>query len=327
MFVVLMIATMSADNPLRIVFFGTPDFAVESLEALISDNRHVVAIVTAPDKPAGRGKKLQEPAVKTAALRHGIPVLQPTNLKDESFIKALASYQADLQIVVAFRMLPEVVWNMPKKGTYNVHASLLPNYRGAAPINWAIINGETETGVTTFKLKHEIDTGNILLQSKVEITSEDNAGSLHDKLMEAGAKLLLESVDQIQNGTETLSPQASSGGKNAPKIQKSDCQINYAQKAEHVRNFIRGMAPFPGAFMEVFDGEETAKWKVFSFTISDQPSNSAGMIKQVDDKLMVSCEDFWLILDQIQAPGKKRMNTEDFLRGFQKGFSEFKILG
>ncbi len=208
-----------------------------------------------------------------------------------------------------------------------MHASLLPNYRGAAPINWAIINGETETGVTTFKLKHEIDTGNILLQSKVEITSEDNAGSLHDKLMEAGAKLLLESVDQIQNGTETLSPQASSRGKNAPKIQKSDCQINYAQKAEHVRNFIRGMAPFPGAFMEVFDGEETAKWKVFSSTISDQPSNSAGMIKQVDDKLMVSCEDFWLILDQIQAPGKKRMNTEDFLRGFQKGFSEFKILG
>ncbi|MEZ4721720.1 MAG: methionyl-tRNA formyltransferase [Flavobacteriales bacterium] len=305
---------------LRIVFFGTPDFAVASLRALVDNKFHVVAAVTAPDKPSGRGHKMQSPPVKTYAGEQGIPVMQPSNLKSEDFVNELRSCNADLQIVVAFRMLPEIVWNMPPLGTYNVHASLLPDYRGAAPINWAIINGENETGVTTFKLRHEIDTGNILLQQRVSIADSDNAGSLHDKLMAAGAALLVQSVEQLGLGDVKLIAQTNSKvEKHAPKIFKDDCRINWNQPAKAVRNFIRGMAPFPAAFSEIsFQNGTSEAWKFFASDLNNTPSERPGVIRIEGGGILISCADQWLEIKEVQVPGKKRMTTYDFLKGLRE---------
>ena len=315
-------------STLRIVFFGTPDFAVESVRALVDSGSDVVAIVTAPDKPSGRGHKMQSPPMKVFADERGIPCLQPPNLKAPEFIAELKAFKADLQIVVAFRMLPEMVWNMPELGTYNVHASLLPDYRGAAPINWAIINGEKKTGVTTFKLKHEIDTGNILLQKEVEISDDDNVGTLHDKLMLAGAQVLVESVEAIGNGSIELKPQQlTTEPKHAPKIFKPTCQINWNQPAQKVRDFIRGMSPFPTAYTSIRlpDGTEE-NWKVYSANLSDDVAKTSGTIKKLDDSICISCSDKWLEIKVLQSPGKRKMDSDEFLRGLRFDIAETRIL-
>ncbi|MEM9340871.1 MAG: methionyl-tRNA formyltransferase, partial [Bacteroidota bacterium] len=247
----------------RIIFLGTPDFAAESLSALVNNDFNVVAVITAPDKPQGRGKKIGTSAVKNIAIEHSLPVLQPTNLKSEDFLRELKSYQADLQIVVAFRMLPEVVWNMPPLGTFNLHASLLPQYRGAAPINWAIINGEKETGVTTFFLKHEIDTGAIIFQDQEEIKNNDNVGSLYERLMKKGARLVVQTAKAIQEGNYPQQPQEEVAElKSAPKIFKEDCKIDWHQSSKRLIDFIRGLSPYPAAWtsfnnktLKIFDAE------------------------------------------------------------------------
>ena len=301
-------------SSLRIVFFGTPDFAVASLQAVVAAGYQVVAVVTAPDKASGRGLKIQSPPVKIAAQSLGIPVLQPEKLKSPDFIETLKSFHADLQIVIAFRMLPEIVWNMPKMGTFNLHASLLPAYRGAAPINHVIINGETETGVSTFFLQHAIDTGNILLQEKVKIDSNDNAGSLHDKLMEIGSKLVVKTLDAILSNTTQAIPQPQGEFPEAPKIFTETCFINWHQPALIVHNLVRGLSPYPAAFTE-FKGK---KLKVFETKLTDEKSENSGII-QADEqgRLMAHCSDFKLELLSVQPEGKKRMSAKDFLNGLR----------
>lgn len=297
---------------------GTPDFAVASLQALVENGYNVVAVITAPDKPAGRGMQLKASAVKEYAVAQSIPVLQPEKLKSEDFLNELRSYKADLQIVVAFRMLPEVVWDMPEMGTVNVHASLLPQYRGAAPINWAIINGEKETGVTTFRLKHEIDTGNILLQEKITILPEDNIGTVYDKLMRKGAGLLIKTVDGLVDNTITEQPQPESATelKHAPKIFKEDCQINWSKNVEEIHNLIRGLSPYPAAYTSI-DGKQL---KIFtsSFEKTSTGTHSQGDY-ETDGKsfLKFVAADGWVNCLEIQYEGKKRMPVTDFLRGFR----------
>lgn len=306
---------------MKIIFLGTPDFAVATLDAMVQHQLNVVAVVTAPDKPAGRGMKLQQSAVKKYAVEHQIPVLQPEKLKNEEFLQALKSYQADLQVVVAFRMLPEVVWNMPPLGTINVHASLLPNYRGAAPINWAIINGEAASGVTTFKLKHEIDTGDILLQEKVIITETDNAGILHDKLMTTGAQLLVKTIDELRNNTLKIIPQTSltTGDENeislkhAPKIFTETCKIDWSKSTIEVYNLIRGLSPYPAAFTTVND----KKMKLFEVEkMIASHSFEPGYI-ETDQKKYIRfyCADGYISVKKLQLEGKTQMLVEDFLRG------------
>jgi len=306
---------------LKIIFLGTPDFAVATLDAMVQHQLNVVAVVTAPDKPAGRGMKLQQSAVKKYAVEHHIPVLQPEKLRNEEFLQALKSYQADLQVVVAFRMLPEVVWNMPPLGTINVHASLLPNYRGAAPINWAIINGEAASGVTTFKLKHEIDTGDILLQEKVVITETDNAGILHDKLMTTGAQLLVKTIDELRNNTLKIIPQTSlTSGieqeislKHAPKIFTETCKIDWSKSTIEVYNLIRGLSPYPAAFTTVND----KKMKLFEVEkMIASHSFEPGYI-ETDQKKYIRfyCADGYISVKKLQLEGKTQMLVEDFLRG------------
>ncbi len=306
---------------MKIIFLGTPDFAVATLDAMVQHQLNVVAVVTAPDKPAGRGMKLQQSAVKKYAVEHQIPVLQPEKLKNEEFLQALKNYQADLQVVVAFRMLPEVVWNMPPLGTINVHASLLPNYRGAAPINWAIINGEAASGVTTFKLKHEIDTGDILLQEKVIITETDNAGILHDKLMTTGAQLLVKTIDEIRNNTLKIIPQTSltTGDENemslkhAPKIFTETCKIDWSKSSIEVYNLIRGLSPYPAAFTTVND----KKMKLFEVEkMIASHSFEPGYI-ETDQKKYIRfyCADGYISVKKLQLEGKTQMLVEDFLRG------------
>jgi methionyl-tRNA formyltransferase len=304
---------------LRIVFMGTPQFAVASLDALVQAGYSVVGVVTAPDKPAGRGMQLQQSAVKQYAVENGIPVLQPEKLKHPDFIEALKKLQADLQIVVAFRMLPEMVWNMPAHGTINVHASLLPQYRGAAPINWAVINGETESGVTTFKLKHEIDTGDILLQQKVAISPTTNAGELHDAIMDAGAKLLIETVDQLVAGILQEQPQASLAEnaelKHAPKIFTDTCQLNFNESTNKVYNLIRGLSPYPGAIAQL----EGKTFKIYTATMElAQPTIAVGAF-ETDKKtfLRFACSDGYIYAKEMQMEGKKKMRIEDFLRGYR----------
>lgn len=305
---------------MRIVFLGTPDFAVASLQALVEHHYQVVAVVTAPDKPAGRGMKLQASAVKQYALTQHIPVLQPEKLKSEEFIQQLKSYQADLQIVVAFRMLPEMVWNMPPLGTINVHASLLPNYRGAAPIHWAIINGEKETGVTTFKLQHAIDTGNILLQRKVSIQDDENTGSLYHRLMHEGASLLLETLSQLQAGSLQELPQSDSVAyQHAPKITKDICLIHWEQSGYHIKNQIRGLSPVPGAFTWI----DSKMIKIFKANfILSQHEVSPGTIRS-DNKtyLWFATPDGWIDVQEIQLEGKSKMQIDDFLRGYSSVLS------
>ena len=297
---------------------GTPDFAVEPLRRLVDAGKNIVAVITMPDKPAGRGHKIQFSPVKEYALSVGLPILQPTNLKDPEFIEELRSYQADLQIVVAFRMLPEIVWNMPPLGTFNLHASLLPQYRGAAPINWAVINGETETGITTFFLQHEIDTGNIIMQEKITIAPDDNAGIVHDRLMMLGADLVLKTVEQIESGNISSIPQPEGELKAAPKIFKDTCLINFNTTAEAVRNLVRGLAPYPAAWIELTDPSgNTTNMKIYE--VSKElctPTHPAGtLICDGKKVLKVAVLDGYIHLDQVQLAGKKRMPSADLMRG------------
>ena len=301
---------------LRIVFLGTPDFAAASLRVLVENGIQVVAVITAPDKPQGRGKKLGISAVKEYALEADLPILQPTNLKDESFIEELKSYEADLQIVVAFRMLPVVVWDMPPLGTFNLHASLLPQYRGAAPINWAIINGEKETGVTTFFLKHEIDTGEIIFQETEPINTDDNVGTLYNRLMNRGAKLVLKTVQAVaKEDYQSTSQNAQGELKHAPKIFKSDCEIDWQQPSKSIRDFIRGMAPYPAAWSHL-NGKTV---KIFQVEESQEGTNKPIGEFYSDGKnyLRINTKDGTLAILDLQLEGKKRMKTKDFLRGYQ----------
>ena len=297
---------------------GTPDFAVEPLRRLVDAGKNIVAVITMPDKPAGRGHKIQFSPVKEYALSVGLPILQPANLKDPEFIEELRSYQADLQIVVAFRMLPEIVWNMPPLGTFNLHASLLPQYRGAAPINWAVINGETETGITTFFLQHEIDTGNIIMQEKITIAPDDNAGIVHDRLMMLGADLVLKTVEQIESGNISSIPQPEGELKAAPKIFKDTCLINFNTTAEAVRNLVRGLAPYPAAWIELTDPSgNTTNMKIYE--VSKElctPTHPAGTLICDGKKILkVAVLDGYIHLDQVQLAGKKRMPSADLMRG------------
>jgi methionyl-tRNA formyltransferase len=312
---------------LRIVFMGTPEFAVASLDALVNAGCNIVGVITAPDKPAGRGMQLQQSAVKKYAVEKNLKTLQPEKLKNPAFIDELRSLQADVQVVVAFRMLPEIVWNMPPLGTINVHASLLPQYRGAAPINWAIINGETETGVTTFKLQHEIDTGNILLQEKIAIGKNETAGELHDKLKALGADVLIKTIKLISDGSIEEKPQLTTDNSllttdrspltimHAPKILSKTCMINWDDTTENIFNLIRGLSPYPTAFtylddkmLKIYFGEkEIAKH-----------SHANGSVHS-DGKtyLKFACTDGFINCSDIQLQGKKRMLVEDFLRGYR----------
>lgn len=301
---------------MRLVFMGTPDFAVASLNALVEAGFDVVGVVTAADKPAGRGQKLQQSAVKQYAEAKGLKVLQPLKLKDPAFIEELTTLKADLQVVVAFRMLPEMVWDMPAKGTINLHASLLPQYRGAAPINHAIINGETESGVTTFFLKHEIDTGDVIFSEKVSISPEDTAGDLHDKLMNVGSGLLVKTVQAIADGNYTEQPQPQSGDlKHAPKIFKEHCSIDWNQPAQTIYNLIRGLSPYPTAFTKLND----KTLKVFKAELEEKETGLTPGAFLSDGKtyLKFAAKDGFIKLTDLQYEGKKRMQVDEFLRGMR----------
>lgn len=303
-------------NRLRIIFMGTPEFAVASLQALVESGCQVVAAVTAPDKPSGRGLKVNMSPVKEYALQKNIPVLQPERLKAKSFIEELKSFQADLQVVVAFRMLPEVVWNMPRLGTFNLHASLLPQYRGAAPINWAVINGESETGVTTFFLQHAIDTGNIIFQEKEPIGYDDNVGVVYEKLMKTGANLVVKTVEAIEKGNyPSIGQNNSLDLKEAPKIFRETCEIKWNQPAEQIRNLIRGLAPYPAAWTTI-NGKSA---KIFQASvIGDNDDTPAGTINTDNKRFFhVKTADRWLSLEEIQIEGKKKMKADELLRGFK----------
>ena len=305
---------------MRIIFMGTPEFAVASLDILIQHNYNVVAVVTVPDKPAGRGQQIQQSAVKKYALEKGLTILQPDKLKDEQFVNELKKLNADLQLVVAFRMLPEVVWNMPPLGTYNLHGSLLPKYRGAAPINWAIINGETESGVTTFKLKHEIDTGNMLYQAKTPITETTTAGELHDSLMYIGAELILKTVKSIESCDYKLLPQNDTEIIHAPKLFKDTCKINWNNSAEKINNLIRGLSPYPAAFTEYVDKKsQTIGIKIYRAEkeISTHTLPIGSIISDNKTSLKVACINGFISIKELQMAGKKRMLVDEFLRGFK----------
>ena len=301
---------------MRLIFMGTPDFAVASLDALIKAGFDIVGVVTAPDKPAGRGQKMHQSAVKQYAEEHHLYTLQPEKLKDKGFLEQLKALKADLQVVVAFRMLPEIVWNMPSLGTINLHASLLPQYRGAAPINWAVINGEKESGVSTFFLKHEIDTGNIIFSDKVAISESMTAGDLHDKLMVVGAELLVKTVDAIsRNSYEEVSQESLEETvlRHAPKIFKEDCKINWEQGTEKIYNFIRGLSPYPTAFtffnnkiLKIFSAEKELV----------NPSVAAGeLLSDGKSYLKFATNNGYISIRDLQLEGKKRMKIEEFLRG------------
>ena len=312
---------------LRTVFMGTPEFAVASLDALVQAGCHIVGVITAPDKAAGRGMQLQQSAVKKYAVEKGLHILQPDKLKNPGFLEQLRSLQADLQIVVAFRMLPEAVWNMPPMGSVNLHGSLLPQYRGAAPINWAVINGEKETGVTTFKLKHEIDTGDILLQERFPIGDDETAGEVHDKMKAIGAQLLVRTVAGLAEGTLKKTPQLSTGSpqpaspadrpetlKHAPKIFTETCRIDFSKTVNEVHNLIRGLSPFPGAFTSL-DGKTL---KIFRTEKQPGSTRSTSGSFETDKKqfLKFACADGYVLVKELQLEGKKRMAIEDFLRGY-----------
>lgn len=312
---------MPTTNQLRIVFMGTPDFAVASLDALVNAGCNIVCVITAPDKPAGRGMKLTESAVKKYAVEKGLHILQPEKLKNPEFIEDLRALKADLQIVVAFRMLPEVVWNMPPLGTINLHGSLLPQYRGAAPIHWAVINGEKETGVTTFKLKHEIDTGDILLQKKFPIGEDETTGEVHDRMKIIGATLLVDTVKGLSdNSLKKIDQSLIVSGespvlKHAPKIFTETCQIHWDQPAEKVHNLIRGLSPFPGA-LTVLD-EKIVKVYRSKKEIADQAQPVGKIFSDGKTFLKFSCADGYIHILDLQLEGKKRMLVEDFLRGYR----------
>lgn len=306
-------------SDLRIVFMGTPAFAVASLEALLAAGANVVGVITAPDRPAGRGLQLQPSEVKKAAIQHQLPLLQPEKLKDPGFQDQLRAWQADVQVVVAFRMLPESVWNMPPLGSINLHASLLPKYRGAAPINWAIIHGETETGVTTFRLQHEIDTGGVLMQEKIDLSPDETAGVLHDRLMQLGASLIVKTLQGIAEGSIQETPQAITTDDNhlpkAPKIHTDTCKIDWNQKTESIYNLIRGLSPYPGAFT---DWNHTTL-KIFSAKPEISMHNLAPGRWRSDGKsnFSMAASDGWIHIEELQLSGKKRMEVASWLRGYR----------
>ena len=308
------------DNKPRIVFMGTPAFAVASLSALLQAKMNVVGVVTAPDKPAGRGMQLQQSAVKQFALAHDLPILQPEKLKSSEFFEALKQWQPDLQVVVAFRMLPEQIWSFPPMGTLNVHGSLLPQYRGAAPINWAIINGEKETGVTTFQLQHAIDTGAILLQDRIPIAPNNTAGEIHDTMMEVGAQLLVKTLHGLFDNSIKAVPQEKVIGnialQHAPKIFTKDCEIDWEKPCASIHNLIRGLAPFPGAITKI-DGKIV---KLFlTQMIEGTPTEIPGsFVTDGKTYAKIACKDGYIGLSDIQWEGKKRMPIIDFLRGYRK---------
>jgi methionyl-tRNA formyltransferase len=303
----------------RIVFMGTPDFAVATLKALVENNYKVVGVITAPDKPAGRGRKLNESAVKVYANSQNLSVLQPTNLKDTAFLTALKALHANLQIVVAFRMLPEVVWRMPEYGTFNLHASLLPDYRGAAPINWAIINGETKTGVSTFFIDDKIDTGEMILQEAVAIDSNETAGSLHDKLMHLGSKLVLKTVRLIEEGPVKTTPQTDSEViKTAHKLDKETCKIDWNDTLLNIYNKIRGLSPYPGAWCHLVNKENTVSVKILKcdYKIEKHPFPT-GKIISANKELKVAAKNGFIIIEELQLPGKRNMDVKSLLNGYQ----------
>lgn len=310
---------------MRIVFMGTPEFAVASLDILLANNFKVVGVVTAPDKPAGRGRQVQQSAVKKYALEKGLHVMQPEKLKAPEFLEELRSLNADLQVVVAFRMLPEAVWDMPPEGTINLHASLLPQYRGAAPINWAIINGEQYSGVTTFKLRHEIDTGNILFQERVPVKNTDTAGNLHDSLMKTGAQLLLKTVREIEahflkKKDLVFIPQNNSQVSHAPKLFKDTCRINWNTPVTNIYNLIRGLSPYPTAFTQLHAGDAAVQTlKIFYASPELCSHNKANGLLSTDNKtyLKIYCPDGVLSVTDLQLEGKKRMPVTEFLKGFK----------
>ena len=309
---------------LRIVYMGTPDFAVESLRCLVEGGYNVVGVITMPDKPAGRGHKLQFSPVKQYALEHSLPLLQPEKLKDEAFVEALREWKADLQIVVAFRMLPEVVWNMPRLGTFNLHASLLPQYRGAAPINWAVINGDTETGITTFFLRHEIDTGEVIQQVRIPIADTDDVGIVHDKLMMLGGKLVTETVDAILNDAVKPIPQEEMAVvgelRPAPKIFKDTCRIDWNQPVKRIYDFIRGLSPYPAAWSELVQPDgETVVMKIFETEkiIQSHQLTPGTLLTDGKTYIHVAAADGIIGIRALQHPGKKRLKTDELLRGFR----------
>ncbi len=306
---------------LRIVFMGTPDFAVATLRALVENDHNIVGVITAPDKPAGRGRKIRTSAVKQYALEQGLTLLQPTNLKDQTFLSELESLQPDLQIVVAFRMLPKVVWQMPPLGTFNLHASLLPEYRGAAPINWAIINGETRTGVTTFFINEDIDTGAIIRQKEVEISKSDTAGDLHDKLMTQGSLLVIETVKLISEGSALPMEQSGAEFKPAPKLNKENCRIDWTQPLESVYNQIRGLSPYPAAWTLLSTDKGQTECKILEAAILQEEHDlKPGSILATKKEIRVAVEKGYVKIERLQLSGKRKMDAVSFLNGFT--FSE-----
>lgn len=308
---------------LRIVFMGTPEFAVPSLKALVEGGYNVVAVVTTPDKPAGRGRQLHESDVKIAARELGLPILQPEKLRDEEFVAAMQALKPDLGIVIAFRMLPEVIWAMPRLGTFNLHASLLPEYRGAAPINWAIINGEQETGVTTFLLNHEIDKGAIIGQLREQITPEDTIGTLYDRLMHKGVGLVIDTVEKLAAGEISPIEQQhidESTLKPAPKIFKEDCLVDWSKSGRRIVDFVRGLSPYPAAWGRMQRGEEELTVKLFrvSFKEADHGEAVGSIRTDWREELEVACKDGWIRIHELQVAGKRRMTTHDLLLGFRQ---------
>jgi methionyl-tRNA formyltransferase len=312
---------------LRIVFMGTPEFAVESLDILVKNNYNIVGVITVPDKPAGRGQQLQQSAVKKYAIEKGLTILQPEKLKAEDFLTELKALNADLQIVVAFRMLPEIVWSMPRLGTFNLHGSLLPRYRGAAPINWAVINGDKETGVSTFFLQHQIDTGKIIYREKITIGENDSAGEVHDQLMHIGAQLVLKTVQSIEKAAYPQTDQSEyiANGEvemHAPKIFKEDCKIDWTKSTTEIHNLIRGLSPYPAAFTE-FVSPENKSYSVKIFkTEKEVVAHNEPLCSIITDEksyLKVAVKDGFINVTDLQLAGKKRMSVPEFLRGFQVG--------
>lgn len=305
---------------LRIVFMGTPEFAVHSLRALVEGGYNVVAVVTTPDKPAGRGQKMHQSDVKVYAESVGLRVLQPARLKDEAWVEEFRALEADLGVVIAFRMLPEVIWSMPRLGTFNLHASLLPQYRGAAPINWAVINGDKQSGITTFMLKHEIDTGDVIERRCVEITDTDTAGTLHDKLMEVGRDAVLSTVEKIASGDyEAIPQEALTEGelRPAPKIFKDDCRVHWADTGRNIALLIRGLSPYPAAWTPLYNsvGEECGSIKIFKARFVEGGTLAVGEIAADERSLEIGCADGRIAVEELQMAGKRRMAVADFLRG------------
>lgn len=303
---------------LRIVFMGTPDFAVQTLKTILEHNYNVVGVITAPDRPAGRGRKLNESAVKTFAKEKGLHILQPTNLKNEDFLDELKALNANLQIIVAFRMLPKVVWDMPKHGTFNLHASLLPNYRGAAPINWAIINGETKTGVSTFFIDEKIDTGEMILQKEIEIDPTENAGSLHDKLMHIGSDLVIDTIKLIETGNVNTTPQSEDAiSKTAYKLNRDNCKINWEADLDQIFNQIRGLSPYPAAWSILKNEDEELDVKIYKAEKESENHNLiTGTIIFNKSSIKVAVKGGFISILEIKLPGKRNMDVKSLLNGF-----------